>query len=79
MSLCEANSQSSGDGSFEKAFCSKTQTDGLFITRGDGTIVISLETNGLPAATVEFLRRKLEQLSTVHRAEAHSVTVRGDL
>ena len=53
-------------------------TAGSFITRDDGTIVISLEIHGLPAATVEFLRRKLEQISTVHRAEAHSVTVRGD-
>ena len=53
-------------------------TAGSFVTRDDGTIVISLEMHGLPAATVEFLRRKLEQISTVHCAEAHSVTVRGD-
>ncbi len=44
---------------------------GSFLTREDGTIVISLEIHGLSSATVEYLRRKLEQLSTVHRADAH--------
>jgi len=50
---------------------------GSFVTRSDGTIMISMELHGLPRATIEYLRRKLEQLSTVHRADAHCISTNG--
>ncbi len=46
---------------------------GALAKRADGVLVMSFEIEGLTEATVDFIRRKLLQLTAVHTVEAHSV------
>lgn len=41
--------------------------------RDDGLVVMTFEISGLSEATVDFIRRKLLQLTTIHSVDALAV------
>lgn len=48
-------------------------SSGTLAMRDDGLVVMTFEISGLSEATVDFIRRKLLQLTTIHSVDALAV------
>lgn len=48
-------------------------SNGALARRADGAIVMSFEVEGLPEPTVDYIRRKLLQMTAVHTVDVRTV------